>query len=218
MVGFLSNRLSFVAFLCAMLVCTSAQNSPTRPSHLSATDAFARWVRQQSRSGLAQNDPQVLASGVELAVERNREMRSLIASDPAEFLRRAMPASERASLPLQIQPLIEQRFKGRGSFRVYCLGVPPEGSASFPESAKGNGYGREVRLNGITYQAFVSGQWKNQTSLSDASIDGIILNDAIALVDAHARPAARHSTPGPRPSSDRLYLPARTGPNTLLYI
>ena len=129
-----------------------------------------------------------------------------------------MPASERASLPLQIQPLIEQRFKGRGSFRVYCLGVPPEGSASFPESAKGNGYGREVRLNGITYQAFVSGQWQNQTSLSDASIDGIILNDAIALVDAHARPAARHSTPDPRPSSDRLYLPTRTGPNTLLYI
>lgn len=179
-----------------------------------AADAFARWVEQQRGSvSPVSLSAQSLATGLDLARAREAEMRSLMETNPQEFARRAMPALERAQLPAQVQPLIEQRVKGRGSFSAYCV-FPTAGEQSVGTAqAHHAGYAFEVQVNGARYRAFVYGPWRNQQTVSEADIDGIALGDAIVLGDA--------STPTQQAATGQLvtgYSPTTTGPNTLLYM
>lgn len=136
-------------------------------------------------------------------------MRTLMERDPQDFLRLAMPEAERAQLPLQIQSFVEQRVQGRGRFTVACSGLPIPGQSPRFHS----GYDYEVQLNGVIYQAFVFGKWRNQKTVYEATIDGIVLGDAIALGDA--------PTPSEQLASGQLvreYNATTSGPNTLLYM
>ncbi len=133
-------------------------------------------------------------------------------SDTQAFVRRAMPEAERAQLPAQLRGLVEQRVNGRGFFGVYCAGLPLPGTAAGHSQAHG-GYAYEVRLNGVAYQAFVFGKWRDQTTVYDAAIEGVVLGDAIALGDSPT--PAEQTVAG---QSVTAYTPTTTGPNTLLYM
>jgi len=96
-----------------------------------AADAFATWVQQQriSPTNTSANAP-ALAAGLELARAREAEMRSLMASEPQAFASRAMSAAERSQLPAQLQPFVERRVKGRGSFSAFCVFPKPDEPAT----------------------------------------------------------------------------------------
>ncbi|HTL59116.1 MAG TPA: carboxypeptidase regulatory-like domain-containing protein [Candidatus Limnocylindrales bacterium] len=177
-----------------------------------AAEAFAGWVRQQGNSAAQSANAQVLTTGVELARARQLEMRVLMETDPQEFARRAMSTAERSQLPAQLQPLVEQRLTGRGSFSVMCVFPKAEEQAQSNASHKA-GYAFEVALNGLRYRAFVYGPWRDQQTVAEAEIDGIALGDAIVLGDA--------PTPSQQGAVGQLVTgssPSTTGPNTLLYM
>ena len=178
-----------------------------------AAETFSNWLKQPGNSAaIRSGDAQVLTTGIDLARARQVEMRALMETDPQEFARQAMSAIERAELPVQLQPLFEQRVKGRGSFSVLC--VFPKIDESGPTNpAHKAGYLFEAILNGVKYRAFVYGPWRNQQTVTDAEIEGIALGNAIVLGDA--------PTPSQQSAVSPLVTgasPSTTGPNTLLYM
>src|SRR5260221_1850980 len=137
---------------------------------------------------------------------------------PEQFVRTAMPEAQRNMLPAEMRPFIERRIRGRGSFGIHCQ-LPKEGKTFNVQGAgtqpvrHGSGYAREVTLNGARYQAFVYGKWKDQTTVQEAAIEGIALQDAIVLGDA--------PTPAQQLAAGELVAassPVTTGPNTFLYM
>ena len=196
--------LSVVVFcLCLSFVGLAAPNLPV-------TDAFAKWLANEVATGAAAfNNPPSLAVGLQLAETRSNAMRTLLEQNPQQFVQLAMPEVERASLPPQLQSLVEHRVRGRGSFTVACSGLPLPGAT--PHSRIGYDY--EVQLDGVTYKAFVFGKWRNQKSVYEAEIQGVVLGDAIAIGDA-LTPAEQSASGMPVGE----YTPTTTGPNTLLYM
>jgi hypothetical protein len=188
----------------------AATSFPPPENSLPASERFSTWLRDHhSPDGSYSADAQDLAAGMELARARAREMRGLMESDPAQFARRALPEAERTQLPQQFQMLVERRLKGRGSFGVYC-GLP---QAEEQKEGHGSGMTREVRLNGVRYRAFTYDNWKDQKTVIEATIEGVVLEDAIVLGDS---PTPREQLGSGQQIME--YSPTTTGPNTLLYI
>ena len=174
-----------------------------------AAEAFARWRGQQS-GDLA---PGQLATGLQLAQARAREMRVLMEKDPRAFERQAMPSAERARLPRDLQSLVERRVKGRGSFGVYCALPGAHDPASEPDHGHRHGLAYEVRLDGVMYRAFVAGRWQEQRTVREATIEGVVLGDAMALGDAPT--PEEQAAAGGEVIAD---APSLSGPNTVLYL
>jgi hypothetical protein len=195
----------------AFLICLAspAVENASKPIKTPAGAAFAQWVRQ----GNSPADVQSLAQGLELVRQRQLEMLALMQSDPKEFVRQAMPAAQRASLPSQLQPLVEQRLRGRGSFSALCVFPKAEQTVMNSVEAHQAGYAFEAVLNGVRYRASVFGPWKDQPTVYDAEIEGTVLGDTIVLGDA-TTPTEQSSAGQPVTG----YSPSTTGPNTLLYM
>lgn len=188
--------------------------APPNPAHLPASDAFARWVAQQGGpTRLSAASAQSLATGLNLGQARAREMRALMQTDPEQFVQRSMPESERSQLPASLQPYIEHRLKARGSYAIYCVLPRPGQPQPIVEPGQRGGYAYEAHINGLRYWAYPYGKWRNQKTVADASIDGVVLGDGIALGDA---PTPKDQQTSGQPVS--AYSPTTTGPNTLLYM
>ena len=174
-------------------------------------EAFATWAnRHRSQPPTAAERTE----GLRLAQARASAMRHLLETDPGEFARRAMPASDRAALPEQIRDHVERRLAGRGFFGVYCV-LPTDqfATGNRPASSAPGGFRREVRVDGITYRAHVFGKWKDAETVQEAAIDGVVLDDAIALGDSPV-PTEQADAGSPIPQSS----PTTSAPNTVLYM
>ncbi len=139
-------------------------------------------------------------------------MRRLMESDPAEFARQSIPQADRARLPTALQELVETRVQRRGSFAVSCL-FPPGEHADEAGEHRPAALHCEVRLDGVLYRAFVFGKWKDQGTVREARIEGIVLGDALVLGDA--------PTPDEQAAAGEPVVadaPNVSGPNTVLYI
>lgn len=175
------------------------------------TKAFGEWATLHGGAGSL--DAQELARGTDLARDRARELRTLMEHDPAAFVRQAMPETERVRLPAAIQTLIEKRVKGRGSFGTYCILPSQEAAEADTAESHRGGFGYEVRINGVPYQGFAYGKWRDAGTVYDADIEGVALDGAIAIGDS--------PTPSEQAAAGQTvtaYAPTTTGPNTLLYI
>src|SRR5690242_3373585 len=79
--------------LLASVIAQGAQGYATTSQKaigLTAVEAFGRWLEQRGGAGQAAfADPQELATGVRLAQDRAKEMRTLMEKDPEQFLRQA---------------------------------------------------------------------------------------------------------------------------------
>jgi hypothetical protein len=197
-------RYSLITFLFFLSLSAIAA-----PVQLPANDAFTQWIAQHKASPPSSQD---IAAGLKLVQSRAAELKALLQSDPAQFISRSMPASDRASLPPEFQSFVEHRVKNRGSFRVYCAGLPREKAEPAHPHPHGD-YGYEVQINGVTYHASVFGNWFDQTSVREADIEGVVLDDAIAIGDSPT-PTEQAVTGG----SVTADSPTLTGPNTLLYM
>lgn len=140
-------------------------------------------------------------------------MRALMEKDPRAFERQAMSSLERAQLPRELQPLVEHRVKARGSFGVYCALPIAHDPASESDHDHRGGLAYEVRLQGVTYRAFVAGRWPEQRTVREATIEGVVLGDAIALGDAPT--PEEQAAAGGEVVAD---APSLGGPNTVLYM
>jgi len=172
-----------LAVLLSAVVSHASDNPANRKAP--AAEAFAAWVKRQGTPPTGSlTNAQALAAGLELARARAIELRSLMETDPQAFAGKAMSAIERSQLPAQLQPFVEQRVKGRGSFSVLCVFPKPEETGPATAPTHRGGYAFEAVIDGLKYRAFVYGPWRNQQTVSDAEIDGIALGDAIVLGDS----------------------------------
>lgn len=149
--------------------------------------------------------------GVKLARERSAAMKRLLHADPEEFVRQSLPDSAAAQLPSEVKTWVEKRIRKRGMFGVYCDLPAQETPESEPYYH--GGFRREVTVDGVTYTAHVFGGWRDQTTLSDTEIDGVVLDNEIAIGDTPTPEDSTGSDPGWTADA-----PTTGGRNTVLYM
>lgn len=118
--------------------------------------------------------------GIELARERRQALQELIQSDPRAALARALPWSLRRRLPAEVAALLEERVSATGEFSVMAT-TPAPGSGEKPQIF------RSLTLEGRSYRAFVFGRREQVLTKNRLAVDGIAVDDVIALSDRPAR-------------------------------
>ncbi len=118
--------------------------------------------------------------GIELARGRRQALQALIQSDPQAALARALPWTLRRRLPAEVAALLEERVSATGEFSVMAS-APAPGSGEKPQTF------RSLTLNGRSYRAFVYGRREHVTTKSQLAVDGVAVDDVIALSDRPAR-------------------------------
>lgn len=118
-----------------------------------------------------------------LAAERRAEFKALIADDPREALRQAVPMVARQQLPASIVELLEERVSGNGVLRAYLAG---------PDAVAG-GVEPIVRVaeleGGRTYRAYVFGRRaETVTWVAGASLNGLVIDEKFAVNERPLRP------------------------------
>lgn len=121
-----------------------------------------------------------MRTGVELARERRQALRELIQSDPRTALARALPWTLRRRLPAEVAALLEERVSATGEFSVMAS-TPAPGSGEKPQMF------RSLNLEGRSYQAFVFGRREHVLTKNRMAVDGIAVDDVMALSDRPAR-------------------------------
>ena len=210
-----ADNLSCLVVLCCvgLLLHTFPAGAQEHGSSPAATE-FSQWLAQhRDGSGNVIAADEQIARGLALARARAAEMRALLAVNPEAFVSRAMSGSERDRLPAHMQTLVERRVRGRGFFGVYCGGSGLLENAVANHSHEDHDLGYEVRLDGVSYQAFVYGKWRNQATVREAAIEGVVLDGAIAIGDSP--PPDEQAGNGDPVIAE---TPALNGANTVLYI
>ncbi|MEN9635206.1 MAG: hypothetical protein RL077_3610, partial [Verrucomicrobiota bacterium] len=148
----------------------------------SAVGRFQEWG-QRYLAALPAERRELVAEGLALAVARRGEFKALIARDPREALRQAVPLVVRPQLPAEVIAELEERVEGRAQLRVY-QSTPLDVNAPtqppivrFAELAEGE-----------TYTAYVYGR-RSETMLwvPNASLHGVALDRQLAVSDSPLR-------------------------------
>lgn len=137
-------------------------------------EEFRRWTEHFVADG-ADAD---LEQGVELALQRRREMLDLIAKDPRRALELAVPESVRQKLPESVSGLLEQRVDARGDLLVQATSLMDGGCQIT----------RAVTLrDGRVFDAHTFGRRGAMPTRDDIAIHGVALDGKLALTDLPGR-------------------------------
>ncbi len=150
-------------------------NTESKPEFV----AFKQWAE---RYAAADPDAQraMLAEGVALAQARRAALATLIKSNPKDALASAVPAVVRQRLPAEIVSQIEERVSGRGDVALLgALGAPGKRVAE-PVY-------RTASVHGKSYRAYTYGCREPQASKLDISLNGIAVDNTLALADSPVR-------------------------------
>ncbi len=113
----------------------------------------------------------------------------MIRQDPREALESAVPMVVRQALPPEVVALLEERVNTRAFYGV--LGVSPDSAPQPPVR-------REVRTDdGRKFRAHVYGARTFQQTTERASIDGIAVDDDLAISDRRVRALETGEIPDP---------------------
>lgn len=135
---------------------------------------FDDWARRYLRA--APGDRESLAAeGLLLAERRRDEMMDLIQADPARALELAVASGVRRQLPPAIAALLEERISAYGTLEVFAIIPEPGREGEIPPVY------RRAQIQGTTYQAFVYGRRSSQPTLQNAALQGVALDDLLAL-------------------------------------
>jgi uncharacterized delta-60 repeat protein len=145
-----------------------------------AHERFARWAEQYF-SAAAGDRAALLAQGKELAAARREALAALIEIDPKRALELAAPWKWREELPAEIAGLLEQRVSGRAKYSVFGA-VPLEGQEEFVGPIL-----RYATFDSVSYRAFAYGRRQHQISQAALTLNGIAINDALAVSEDPAR-------------------------------
>ena len=144
-----------------------------RPVSIDEADlkAFDGWLENYSEDP----DTSDLVTGVLLAAQRREAMKALIQADPASALAEALSFEDRESLPEEIQQLLELPVRTTGDLEVISVCGLSEGQSSRTDHFAVD------RLRDIRYQAFPVGARQDVTTKRGISIQGIAVDDVMAL-------------------------------------
>ncbi|MEQ1934490.1 MAG: immunoglobulin domain-containing protein, partial [Fimbriimonadaceae bacterium] len=141
--------------------------------------AFAQWTDRFFEATGAQKAG-LLSEGVKLAEQRRLVLAQFIRSDPERALAAAVPLTVRTQLPDEIVPLLEERVSGRGDLPL--IGVIPA-----PGQKVDAALARLAVINQRTYRAYSYGRRAKLATITEASITGIALDEALAVSDSPLR-------------------------------
>ncbi|MCF7762221.1 MAG: TIGR02597 family protein [Verrucomicrobia bacterium] len=137
-------------------------------------DEFSAWIADYRAVEGTEAAGSLIVRGELLASARRNALRELIESDPKEALARAVPEIVRRGLPSAIRKRLEERVNGRGDFRVTI-------SCDYGEKKHMERVTREALVDGRRYAAFVYGGQRYRTSQNDIPIEGIAIDEALAI-------------------------------------
>lgn len=151
--------------------------------------ALRKWVSDFKKvANLAKNDPRQVAmieAGVTVASERRAWMKQLIRDNPEQALAEGLRFDEYASLPVEIQRLVEKPFSDRSEYTYLPVCTGPSGERP------GNGLDHIAYISlsdGTDAEAFTFGQRAAVMSKRAMPASGIVLDGATALNDKVFRP------------------------------
>ncbi len=146
----------------------------TAPDVFTKFDAWAQGYAQGAKAD-------EVTKGVRLAQERREALKTLIQKDPRAALARALPWRLRNRMPQEVTPLLEQRVSTRADYSVIgalpAPGVEPKVAPLY----------REAILEDGIYKAFVYGKREFLSSKNDLPIEGIAVDDHLAILESPMR-------------------------------
>ena len=155
--------------------------SPASPvPDLQAIYDFQDWSERYVSSSPAERAARQI-QGVQQATARRAGFLALIQTDPEEAIRRAIPMSVRQQLPKEVVDLLEDRVSGRGEFAVIAA-LPEPGATNHVAPVD-----RFAHLNDKTYHAYVYGRRMAQTSRANIPLQGVAIDDQLALHESPVR-------------------------------
>ena len=167
------------------------QEGPPEPVH-PVFLKFAAWL-QKYRA--AANKAELLAEGVNLAKMRRSALSELIKKNPQRALEWKISQENRALLPPEILAHLETSVAGCGEFNVLIILSPREGPQN-PQAGKpstgtlagalrgarsGKTMTRQAILGDKIYQAYVYGWRRSLTTKYNIPLQGIAVDDSLAI-------------------------------------
>ncbi|HKX60209.1 MAG TPA: Ig-like domain-containing protein, partial [Verrucomicrobiae bacterium] len=151
------------------------------PAEDSAFGRFGDWAVRFQAAADDSARAALEAEGVKLAGERRTSLHSLVQSDPKRALELAVPLAVRENLPASVNSLLESRVSGRGDYSVLAA-YPLPGQEDTITPIR-----RTLSLDGVDYRAFVYGVRTDQPTKRSLPINGIAVDDVVALSENPVR-------------------------------
>ncbi len=146
-----------------------------------APTEFLAWAERYRAAAGADGRRALVAEGVALARGRREVLKALIRTNPAAALAAGVPEEWRGALPAEVTALLEQRVSGVGRLEVRHL-----------DWREGDGLRGETRrmasIDGVRYEAYAVGRRASAVSLSQAFLEGIAIDDQLAVAESPFRP------------------------------
>lgn len=133
-----------------------------------------------------------LNAGVRFAKERREALKKLIPIDPEAALTRAIPFEDREALPEEVQRLLETPLRTTGDLEVVAVCGFNEGESSRIDRFAVDGF------TGNRFETFAFGERLGVTTKRGISIQGIVIDDVMALANDPIRivPEAERASSG----------------------
>ncbi len=159
----------------ASVITASAWNTESQPEFA----AFARWADRFSTAPKSEQT-RLVPEGMQLAAIRRTALAHLIREAPERALAAAVPMRVRTQLPTAILPFLEERISGIGELSLNAATPAPGDGVT-------QSVFREALIGGRDFRAFTYGRRSRMASLSNVSIIGIALDDALAVSESPLR-------------------------------
>ena len=157
-----------------------AVQAPKTLSSANPVEDFAAWVQKYRLAATAQRTP-LLVEGEKLAMERKRVLLDWIVQKPEAALRAAIPEHQRKFLPPTIQRILERRINAQGDLALVAATPAPWRRAAVKRAIY-----REARIGDVAYEAHVYGRRLKQETKYGISLQGIVLDNRMAVLDEPA--------------------------------
>ncbi|MEM9282479.1 MAG: hypothetical protein AAGA96_11680, partial [Verrucomicrobiota bacterium] len=126
--------------------------------------------------------PAQIEEGIRLAEARRPVLKQLIQTDPEAALAAAVPWVIRNRLPTEILDLLEDRVSATADFSVLAAVPRPGQTLDSPALT------RTAVIDGQVMQAYVYGDKEAVDTKQNLPVDGISIDDQLAILDATLRP------------------------------
>ncbi|WP_206170886.1 Calx-beta domain-containing protein [Phragmitibacter flavus] len=140
--------------------------------------AFREWAMRYAQATVAERAG-LVEEGRVLAKAHRAALKAMLVDDPRAALEQALPMVLRQQLPQEVVRLLEERLSGVGTFDV--LAVSPGSDPSEPPIR------RVAILDGRYFQAYTYGQRSGQMSTEGAMLNGIAVDNLMAVNDSPVR-------------------------------
>ena len=137
---------------------------------------FDAWVKHYLE-GRFDGDMEQIANGERLAADRREVFKELIKLAPKQALEHAISSEIYNRLPSSINQYLERSFSANGDYLVYVLDEVDHSTGKLT----GSRLERHVIIGNTRHEAFVYGRREEMTTKINIPLQGIILDDVIAV-------------------------------------